>query len=94
MSECTVLLEVYMELPAAQAAGYAKGHGVLVCHLCCSLLALKSSGTAFCAELPVLDRKDLRCRPLESHLANLECNSTSAVQITHHFLELMVTWSA
>eukprot|EP00891_Asterochloris_glomerata_P001686 jgi/Astpho2/1686/e_gw1.00032.150.1_t len=29
-------------------------------------------------------------RPLESHLANLECNSTSAVQITHHLLELMV----
>ena len=33
VSECTVLLAVYMELSAAQAARYAKGHGVLVCHL-------------------------------------------------------------
>ena len=29
-------------------------------------------------------------RPLEAQLANLECNATSAVQITHHFLGLMV----
>ena len=40
------------------------------------------------------DHEDLCRRPLDSHLANLECNSTSAVQITHHFLELMVTWVA
>jgi len=30
------------------------------------------------------------CRPLEAQLANMECNSTSAVQITHHFLRKMV----
>ena len=29
-------------------------------------------------------------RPLEAQLANMECNATSAVQITHHFLRKMV----
>ena len=29
-------------------------------------------------------------RPLEAQLANMECNATSAVQITHHFLGKLV----
>ena len=30
------------------------------------------------------------CRSLEEQLANLECNATSAMSITHHFLTIMV----
>lgn len=32
----------------------------------------------------------LFCRTLEHHLQNIECNSTSAVAITHHFLAQLV----
>lgn len=28
--------------------------------------------------------------PLEKQLANLECNATAAVQITHHFLQTLI----
>lgn len=28
--------------------------------------------------------------PLEKQLANLECNATAAVQITHHFLQRLI----
>ena len=34
------------------------------------------------------------CRSLEDQLANLECNATSAVSITHHFLKQMVCLAA
>ena len=32
----------------------------------------------------------LCCRSLKQHLQNIECNSTSAVAITHHFLTQLV----
>lgn len=31
------------------------------------------------------------CRSLKQHLQNIECNSTSAVAITHHFLTQLVS---
>ncbi len=31
------------------------------------------------------------CRTIEQVQANLECNATSAVHITHHFLRIMVS---
>ena len=39
------------------------------------------------AQCPVVH---MLCRPLEAQMANLECNATSAVQITHLFLQKMV----
>jgi hypothetical protein len=30
-------------------------------------------------------------RPVEQQLANMECNATSAVAITHHFVEKLVS---
>lgn len=31
------------------------------------------------------------CRPVEAVQANIECNATSAVVVTHHFLQRMVS---
>jgi hypothetical protein len=33
----------------------------------------------------------MRGRPVERQMENMECNATSAVQITHHFLKKMVS---
>lgn len=37
-----------------------------------------------------LSRSSVVCRKVEEQLANLECNATSAVRISHFFLSRMV----
>jgi hypothetical protein len=58
----------------------------LVTAIHCSYLFLDAVGSEVFACLSDL----LFCRPLEAQLANMECNATSAVTLTHHFLDKLV----